>query len=66
MTRPASAYLSPEDLAARYGIDVQAVYHWNHKRTGPPYLRIGRLVRYRLADVTAWENARRVSQKTAS
>ena len=53
-------HLSPVDLAEREHVPLQSVYEWNSKGTGPRYLRIGRHVRYRLADVIAWENARAV------
>lgn len=58
MTAAADVHLTPEDLAARLQIEVQAVYLLNHKRTGPAYMRIGKRVRYRLADVLAWERSR--------
>jgi predicted DNA-binding transcriptional regulator AlpA len=54
----AESYLSVQDLAKRYGVAVQTVYHWNHKGTGPRFTRAGRLPRYRLNDILAWENAR--------
>lgn len=50
--------LSVQELAARYGVEVQTVYAWNHKGTGPRYFRVGRLPRYRMSDVLAWENDR--------
>jgi predicted DNA-binding transcriptional regulator AlpA len=51
-------YLSVDDLAERYGVAVQTVYHWNHRRSGPRYIKVGRLPRYRLSDVIAWEDSR--------
>ncbi|GAA4098806.1 helix-turn-helix domain-containing protein [Actinomadura miaoliensis] len=51
-------HLSIEDLAERYGVPVKTVYDWNSKGTGPRYMKIGRHVRYKLADVITWENAR--------
>jgi predicted DNA-binding transcriptional regulator AlpA len=55
-----ATHLSPEALAEREGVPIETVYGWNKKRTGPPYFRAGRHVRYRLADVEAWENSRMV------
>ncbi len=52
--------LSPEALAERYGVPLETVYGWNKTRTGPRYMKIGRHVRYRLADVIAWENSRAI------
>lgn len=51
-------FLNIKDLCDRYGVVEQTVYHWNHKGTGPRYVRVGRLVRYRLSDVVEWENSR--------
>ena len=53
-------HLSPEQLAEREGVPLQTVYGWNKTRTGPRFMRIGRHVRYRVADVLAWEEARTV------
>jgi predicted DNA-binding transcriptional regulator AlpA len=50
--------LSPRDLAGRYGLPLETVYTWNKTGRGPKYLKIGRHVRYRLADVLAWEKTR--------
>jgi predicted DNA-binding transcriptional regulator AlpA len=56
-------HLSPEELAHREGVPLQTVYGWNKTRTGPQFMRIGRHVRYRLADVVAWENSRLVDSR---
>jgi excisionase family DNA binding protein len=54
-------HLSPEDLAERLGVPLETVYGWNKTGRGPQYMRVGRHVRYRLADVIAWENSRTVA-----
>jgi len=52
-------YLSVQDLAARYDVSRATVYNWNKRGTGPAYLKPGgNLVRYRIADVLAWEKSR--------
>ncbi|SEG44224.1 Helix-turn-helix domain-containing protein [Thermomonospora echinospora] len=56
-TADEARHLTPDDLAARLGISVGAVYQMNRRRTGPQYLKIGRRVRYKLTDVIEWENA---------
>ncbi len=58
-------HLSPAELAAREDVPLETVYGWNKQRTGPKYMKIGRHVRYRLADVIAWENSRIVNTRTA-
>ncbi|MCP2359688.1 putative DNA-binding transcriptional regulator AlpA [Nonomuraea thailandensis] len=38
------------------------VYAWNSRGGGPRYMKIGKHVRYKLADVEAWENRHYVEQ----
>ena len=54
-------HLSPQALAEREGVPLETVYGWNKTRTGPRYMKIGRHVRYRLANVVAWENSRTIA-----
>jgi excisionase family DNA binding protein len=56
MTR--SEFLSPDELAERYGIPVASVYRWLSTGTGPPSLKIGKHRRYRFSDVLRWEDER--------
>lgn len=51
-------YLSPEDLAERYGVEIKTVYTWNSTGTGPRYMRVGKHARYKPTDVEAWEKTR--------
>lgn len=51
-------HLTPGDLAIREQVPIKTVYMWNYKGSGPKALSIGRHVRYRLADVLAWEASR--------
>lgn len=63
-------HLTPEELAERLGgedgkpFPVETLKYWRRKGTGPRFLRIGNHVRYRLADVEAWEKSRLVSTST--
>lgn len=56
----AGPHLTIPELAEREHVPVDTVYKWNVTGAGPVYLRIGRHVRYRLADVIAWEESRAV------
>lgn len=49
--------LSPAQLAEYLGVPRQSVYAWRHRGLGPPGMRVGRHVRYRLADVERWLDA---------
>lgn len=48
-------HLTSEELATRLKITPGALRIMRARGQGPAYLKIGRRVRYRLADVTAWE-----------
>jgi len=49
--------LSSKLLARRWGLSPGTLERWRHKRTGPPHLKIGSRVRYRLQDIEAFEAA---------
>lgn len=46
--------LSPPQLAAELGLPAQTLAAWRARGLGPTYLKVGRHVRYRRPDVTAW------------
>lgn len=48
-------HLTVADLAARLGLTQNAVYIMNYRGTGPRVTKLGRRVRYTLADVETWE-----------
>ena len=60
MTPPRTRHLTTDELAERLGGDfsVETVKRWRKTGTGPKYIRVGKHVRYRLADVEAWEKSR--------
>lgn len=53
----AAQLLSMQDLADRYGVPLQTVRRWRTTAYGPAGFSVGRYVRYRLADVEAWEQS---------
>ncbi len=55
-------YIGAEDVAEQFGVPLKTVYQWNHAGNGPPHYRIGRHVRYRVSEVEAWAESRRVSR----
>jgi hypothetical protein len=57
---PQEAFLTTAELSARYGgkVAVRTFNNWRTNGGGPPFLKIGGRVLYRLSDVVAWEDAR--------
>lgn len=52
-----STHLTPRQLAERLGVPLQTVYLWNTKGAGPRRMKVGKHIRYRLADVLEWEES---------
>jgi hypothetical protein len=50
-------HLNQEQLARRWRISPRTLERWRWLKEGPPYLRIGGRVAYRLVDVEAFETA---------
>jgi predicted DNA-binding transcriptional regulator AlpA len=48
-------HLTTSELAERLQVAPETVRSWRVYGTGPSYLKFGRGIRYRLADVEAWE-----------
>jgi len=48
------AYLTERAVAELLGLSAGLLRKWRLFRTGPPYLKLGRLVRYSRADVLVW------------
>lgn len=51
--------LRPDELASILGIPLATIYRWRSRGDGPPGIRVGRHVRYRLEDVDRWLDERR-------
>jgi hypothetical protein len=54
---PVTRHLTQRDLASRWRVSERTLERWRWRRTGPPYLKVGGRVVYRLADVRAYETA---------
>lgn len=48
------ALWTPADLAEFLQIAEKTLTDWRHRRIGPPYVRLGKHVRYAPATVRAW------------
>lgn len=55
--------LSGRELAERWGLSTKTLDRWRNKGDGPPYLKFGSAVRYRMEDVIEFER-RAVIRKT--
>lgn len=51
-------YLSMRDLAEYLNLPVQTLWKWRKAGKLPQAVRFGRLIRYRLEDIQAWEASR--------
>jgi excisionase family DNA binding protein len=50
----ASEFLDEKGLCALLAISSVTATKWRAKAKGPPFIKVGRLVRYRRSDVHAW------------
>lgn len=48
-------HLNQEQLARRWTLSPRTLERWRWLRRGPPYLRIGGRVAYRVADIESYE-----------
>lgn len=46
--------IETEALAERLGISPHTLIQWRFKGIGPPYVKLGKLVRYHVASVDKW------------
>jgi excisionase family DNA binding protein len=46
--------LSVAELADYLGVPVSTIHYWRGKEQGPPALKVGRRLRFRVADVVRW------------
>jgi excisionase family DNA binding protein len=56
---PAISLLTPQEAAELLRTPVKTLERWRHVGGGPCFLKLGRRVCYRLADLEAWLEQRR-------
>jgi hypothetical protein len=69
MQNPITPHLTERELAARFHVCIKAIQAWRARGVGPRYLKLGAAVRYRIADVEAYEAAQErasTAQKVAA
>lgn len=54
--------LDEKRLCAELGISPVTATKWRRRADGPPFVKIGRLVRYRRADLNAWIASRTIGK----
>lgn len=45
---------TPTEVSAYLNVPPGTLANWRYQGTGPPFIRVGRLVRYRGREVSAW------------
>jgi excisionase family DNA binding protein len=55
-----SKFLDEKQLCAELGISPVTTTKWRRKGEGPPFIRVGRLIRYSRAALDEWLAARTV------
>ncbi len=58
VAEPTESLIRPTDLAELLGVPVATLANWRCAGKGPPFLKVGRYVRYRPRDVERWIAAR--------
>ena len=61
MTSETGTLLTTSETAERLGIRSALLAQWRYQKTGPPFHRLGRLVRYDPAQLAAWVEERKVA-----
>lgn len=62
---PNSQFIDERQLCAELGISSVTATKWRARAEGPPFIKIGRLVRYRRSDIDAWLVSRTVGKNPA-
>jgi predicted DNA-binding transcriptional regulator AlpA len=52
--------VNDQESAEMLGVAPQTLRNWRSLRKGPPYLKVGRAVRYRQEDLIAYLDKRRI------
>jgi predicted DNA-binding transcriptional regulator AlpA len=53
--------MKERDAAEQLGCSVSLLHKWRTTRTGPPYVKVGNLVRYDPEDLEQWIASHRVT-----
>lgn len=50
--------MTPADAAAYLSVSQKTLAQWRWKGTGPVFVPVGRLIRYRMTDLESWAASR--------
>ena len=56
-SNPIQPLVGPQEVADWLGVPLGTVYRWRTNGDGPPGLRVGKHLRYRVKDVERWLDA---------
>nr|MDT0666672.1 helix-turn-helix domain-containing protein [Micromonospora sp. DSM 115978] len=51
--------MTSDELAEFLSVPKSTIYNWRRVKTGPPWFKVGKYVRYDLDEVLAWLEAKR-------
>lgn len=57
--QPIAEPLTEQEAAIRLGLTRATLRAWRHRGVGPPFLRLGRAIRYLASDIDAFLGANR-------
>ncbi len=60
-----SSYMSPRATSRMTGVSIKTLESMRSQRRGPPFYRVGRLIRYREDEVQAWMERQREACEAA-
>lgn len=62
-SKDAEKFLSVKQVSERWGgqVKVRTLNNWRQTGGGPPYVKVGGSILYKLSDIVAWEASRTVS-----
>lgn len=53
-------YLSPKEVEEEFNIPTTTLEKWRYRKVGPPYRKLGKLVRYHFSEVESWIDRHKV------
>jgi len=53
-------FVSDKEAAALYSMNRQSLANWRAQGKGPPYVKLGRAVRYKVSDLVSFAEKKKV------